>query len=287
MTERVLAVVHEVLAHRAAGVGSDVLERRRVGRGGRDDDRVLHRAVLLERLDDLGDRGVLLADRDVHADDAVALLVDDRVERDGGLPGLAVSDDQLALPAADRDHRVDRLEARLHRLLDRHAVDDAGGEPLDRVELLRGDRTLAVDRLAERVDDAAHERLADGHRDDALRAFDGVALLDEARLAHEDAADVALLEVQREAVDAVREFEELARHDLLEAVRERDAVADRHDGSDLVDVHALRDAGELGLDELGDFLSADFRHVGASFSEVSGRGECVQGRAGFLEAPLE
>jgi hypothetical protein len=34
-----------------------------------------------------------------------------------GLAGLAVADDQLALAAADRDHRVDRLDAGLQRLV--------------------------------------------------------------------------------------------------------------------------------------------------------------------------
>ena len=83
------------------------------------------------------------------------LLVDDRVDRDGGLARLAVADDQLALAAADRHHRVDRLQPGLHRLLDRLAIDDAGREALDLAELLRDDRALAVDRLAERVHDAA------------------------------------------------------------------------------------------------------------------------------------
>ncbi len=65
------------------------------------------------------------------------------------------------------------------------------------------------------------------------------------------------LEVQREAEDVVRELDELAGHRLVEPVDERDPVADRDDRADLVDVHALRDARELGLDELGDFLGAD------------------------------
>jgi len=58
--------------------------------------------VRLERLDDLGDGRVLLADRDVDAEDALALLVDDGVEGDGGLARLAVPDDELALAAPDR-----------------------------------------------------------------------------------------------------------------------------------------------------------------------------------------
>ena len=39
-------------------------------------------------------------------------------------------------------------------------------------KVLRGDRPLAVDRLAERVDDAAEQLLADRHRDDAARPLD-------------------------------------------------------------------------------------------------------------------
>jgi hypothetical protein len=70
---------------------------------GVDDDGVVHRAVLLERLDDARDGRFLLADGDVDAHHRVLgapvlLLVDDRVERDGGLAGLAVADDQFALP---------------------------------------------------------------------------------------------------------------------------------------------------------------------------------------------
>ncbi len=73
----------------------------------------------------LHDRRLALADRHVDADQVAVLVVDDRVDRDRGLAGLAVADDQLALTAADRDHRVDRLEAGEHRLLDRLALDDA------------------------------------------------------------------------------------------------------------------------------------------------------------------
>src|SRR3982750_1289942 len=60
-------------------------------------------------------------------------LVDDRIDRDGGLAGLAVADDQLALPAADRHHRVDGLESGLHRLRHRLASDHAGRDLLDHV----------------------------------------------------------------------------------------------------------------------------------------------------------
>jgi len=67
----------------------------------------------------LRDGGTLLADRDIDAvqpDLFVGLrierfLIENGVERDRGLAGLAVTDDQLALAAADRDQRVDGLQA--------------------------------------------------------------------------------------------------------------------------------------------------------------------------------
>ncbi len=128
--QRVLAVVAEVLAHGSRGVGSEIQHRRRLRRGGGNDDGVLQRVVLSQRLHKLRDRGTLLADGAVDADQVVLRVVDDGVERDGSLAGLAVADDELALAAANRDHAVDGLEASGHGLAHRLAGDDAGGEPL-------------------------------------------------------------------------------------------------------------------------------------------------------------
>src|SRR3712207_8407415 len=54
--------------------------------------------------------------------------------------------------AADRDHRVDRLDAGEDRLLHRLALDHARGLELGRPGLLGVDVALAVERVAERVD---------------------------------------------------------------------------------------------------------------------------------------
>ena len=117
--ERILALPHEVLAHRAASERRQVPERRWVlGRDG-DHDAVLHRAFLFEDVDHLGDRRRFLADGDIDADQVATALVDDRVEGDGRLARLAVADDQLALPTTDGNHGVDGLDARLDRRVHR------------------------------------------------------------------------------------------------------------------------------------------------------------------------
>ena len=100
--DRVHAVVAEELADRAAGEGRQELHRRRVRSGGGDNHGVFERAVLFQDLGELGDRRALLADSDVDAVELLALvvplvqrlLVEDRVERDRGLAGLTIADDE-------------------------------------------------------------------------------------------------------------------------------------------------------------------------------------------------
>ena len=50
------------------------------------------------------------------------------------LPVRTVADDQFALAAADRNHRVDGHDAGLHRLADGFALDDAGRDFFDRIK---------------------------------------------------------------------------------------------------------------------------------------------------------
>ena len=98
------------------------------------------------------------------------------------------------------------------------------------------DVALAVERVAERVDDAAQQALADGDLEQLAGALDRVALDDLLPVAEEHGADVVGLERQREAGDVVGQLEHLERIAVLEAVDARDAVGDREDGADLGEV---------------------------------------------------
>src|SRR5271154_1221246 len=120
-----LAVVAKIFAHRASAVRRDVLQWGgfRSGRG--DDGGKFHRARAGELLDYLRDGRALLPDRHVETMHALAFLIDDGIDRDRGLAGLAIADDQLALSASDDEHRVDGLDAGLQRFLDGLAPNDA------------------------------------------------------------------------------------------------------------------------------------------------------------------
>ncbi len=233
-------------------------KRRRVAGAGGDDDRVVHRAVTAEDVYERGGRRFLLRDRDVDADDPLALLVQDRVDGDRRLARLAVADDQLALASADRGHGVDRLDAGLHRLVDRLPIGDAGGGRLDQARLVRQDRPLVVDRHAERVDHPADHRLADRHAEELAGCGDGLALVDLCKVAEDDHADRRLFEVECQAADPVRELDHLAGHHAGEAVNPRDAVAHLEHAADLGPGHLGLKLLDLALNDCCDLVGSEF-----------------------------
>src|SRR5690606_3042776 len=97
---------------------------------------------------------------------------------DGGLAGLAVTDDELALTTADGHEGVEGLDAGLQRLVHALALHDAGGLHLEAAGLGGVDGALAVDGLTERIHHAAEELLAHGDAGDLAGALDRVALAD-------------------------------------------------------------------------------------------------------------
>ena len=213
-----------------------------------------------------GDRRALLADGDVDAADLllrvargpVLALVQDRVDRDRGLAGLAVADDQLALATADRGHRVDGLDAGLHRLGDRLTLDDRGGLQFEDAALGALDRAEAVERVAERVDDATEVGVADRDREDLAGAADLHALLDAGEVTEDDDADLADVEVLGEAADAVLELEKLVGHRRGQALDAGDAVAGLDHSADLVAGRGVRGVTrDEALQRVPDLLRPD------------------------------
>src|SRR5690606_16443240 len=122
---------------------------------------------------------------------------------------------------------------------------------------LGGDRTLAVDGLTQRVDDATEASLSDRDVRDALGATDGGPFLDGARVTEDRDAHVVVLEVQHEPVNLLVELDELAGHGAFQAVDARDAVTGgehrprfRHQSGSIEVLNLL-------LDDLGDLVGAE------------------------------
>src|SRR5438552_15429605 len=257
----VALVVTEVFSHGTRGVRRDVLKRSRLRGRRRHHNGVVHRACVGQGFHYLRDRRALLRNGAVNANDVPALLIDDGVEDDGGLSGLAVAYDQLALAASDGNHRVNSLNAGLQWLANGLAVEYARCDALQQIALLRRDGALPVHQLAQRIDHAANQFLAYGDGHNRVRALNNVALFQLLRFAEKHHANLILFEVQRDAENVVRKGEHLAGHDLLKAINARDAVADADDRSDFVDRNSLFVVLNLLPQNLADFVRFDIRHA--------------------------
>ena len=255
-----LSVVAEVLAHRATRVGGDELEWRRLRGGGGHDDGVFHRAFLGQTVHHLCDGGTFLAYGDVDAGDVAALLIQDRINRDSRLAGLAIANNQLTLAATNRDQRINRLQSGLHGLGHRLSFDDARGLDLNTTILARDNFALAIDGLSESIHDAATQFGTDRNFRDAAGALDFVTLPDLVRLSKQSGTDVIFVKVQNHAVDIVREFEQLTNSCSFESVNTSNTIAGRKNGSGFPHFEGLSVFLKLLAEDVADFCGAN-RHL--------------------------
>ena len=252
--EDVLALMHEIFAHGTAGVGCDILQGRKLGCRCGHHDGVAHSTGFGQALHKVCHGRALLTDGNVNADDVLALLVDDGIGGDGGLAGLAVADDQLALTAANGDHGVDGLDAGLQRLLDRLTVDDAGSAAFNGAELGGLDGACAVDGLAQRVDHAADHGFAHRHGHHLAGALDSAAFLDADVGAQQNDGDGILLQILGHAVFAVIKLKQLTCHALFQTTGAGDAVAHHNDRAGLALLDGIFVMLDLRTDDLGDLF---------------------------------
>ena len=205
------AVLHDLFANRATGEWCEVLERCWIFSAGDHHYGVCHGALLLELRHNGAHGRELLADRDVDADKALPLLVDDRVDGNGGLAGLAVANDQLALTTTDWNQCVNGLDAGLHWCRYRLAANNARSDALNWTRLLRVDWALAVEWSTEWVNNAPDQLNADWHLNNLAGRLDGVAFLNGLCVAKEHGADSLFTKVQGHAGNAVWELQKFRR----------------------------------------------------------------------------
>ena len=92
-------------------------------------------------------------------------------------------------------------------------------------------------------------------------ALDLVAFLDLGVVAEQHRADLVFVEVHRQSGNAVGKLDQLAGHDLVEAMDARDTVAQRDDRADLVDLDALLVVLNLLAKQFCYLISLDLCHV--------------------------
>jgi hypothetical protein len=206
--------------------------------------RVLHhlchgRTLLTDRHIDAVELGLVIVARCVDR-----FLVDDGVDRNSGLTGLTVTDDQLALATANRISASIALRpVCIGSCTDLRGIMPGAFTSTRRI-FTSFDRAFAVDRVTQRIDHAAEQTFAHRHVHDLAGTLNDVAFFDRAVVAENNHADIVGFKVQRHAFDAAREFNHLTGADIVQAVNTGHAVTD---GEHLTDFgHSGPAAPKLG-----------------------------------------
>ena len=108
----------------------------------------------------------------------MSLLVEDGVNGDGGLAGLTVTNDEFALTATNRGHRVNRLDTGLHRLVHGLTAHDSGSLNFHTTLLNANERTLAVDGLTKCVHNATKNAFTNRNRQNFAGGLHGLTFFD-------------------------------------------------------------------------------------------------------------
>ena len=139
--------------------------------------------------------------------------------------------------------------------------DDAGSFKLDTPALFGVKWTATVDRLPKRIDHAPDQLFADRNFGDPAGPFDRVALFDHVGFAEQRRADVVFFEVERDAVNIVGKFQQLAGRDFIETVNARDAITGGQHGADFLDLNRLFVIANLFFDDPADFRCTDIHKL--------------------------
>ena len=162
-------------------------------------------------------------------------MVDDGVDGNGGLTGLAVANDELPLASADGYHCIHGFKSRLQGLVHGLTEDYTGGFALQwHRELLALDVAPAVKGLTQGADNPAHHIIIDLHRHNPLGAPYGLSLLNVVGGAEQHSAHVVLFQVHNNARHAPLKLQQLATLGILESIDACHAIAHLQYGADLL-----------------------------------------------------
>ena len=110
---------------------------------------------------ELNNRGVLLTDCNIDANNVLAFLIDNSINGNFGFTCLTVTDNKLTLTSSDRNHAVDSLDACLKRNGNTLTLNDTRCFRLDRMSRLAINRAFAVNRFTECINNSAEKLFAD------------------------------------------------------------------------------------------------------------------------------
>ena len=130
-------------------------------------------------------------------------LVDDGVNCNSGLTSFTVTNDEFALTATNGDHGVNSLDSCLHWLVHGLATHDAWSLNFYTTNDSANNVTLAVDWLAECVNNATQKRITNRNRQNTTGCFYWLAFFNAIGISENYSTNGVFVEVQSETNGSV------------------------------------------------------------------------------------
>ena len=175
--------VSEIFPNGCSCKWSKILHGCRICRSGTHHDSIIHRTLLLQCLDQRCNSRSFLTNSNINTIHRIPCfisraLVDNRIYSNGSLSRLTVSDNQLTLSTANRNHGINCFDTGLQRLGHRLAENHPRSFPFQRhFTSFPGNFTLSIQRIAQRVNHAPDHVLIHIDRSDTPRASDRITFL--------------------------------------------------------------------------------------------------------------
>src|SRR6056297_124781 len=216
--------------------------------------------MLSELINHLGHRRTFLADSNIDADNTITFLVNDGIDCYSCFSGLSVTDDQLALTAANRHHRIDGLQSSLHGLVHRFSGDDPGCFNLNLAVAIGIDIAFAINGNTDPVDNPTNQSFTNRHLNNPLGSFNQVALFDVLGITQDSGTNIVFFQVKNHAHGATGKLKELSGHGLIETMDTGNTIANGDNGAGLADLNLTTKSFNLFLDDRTDFFCSNFHN---------------------------
>ena len=226
--------MHKIFCQCCTGIRSDILQRRRIRRGRRNDDRIVVRFLLFQCIDQLGDCRCLLSDCHINTDDTLSLLIQNRIHRNRRFTGLTVADDQLTLSTADRKHGINRQNSGLQRNSDGFTLHDTRRLLLDRAIPGRCDLSFPVNGSSQRINDSSKKGISNRKPCLFARTHCSGTLADTGISSKQNTAYLISADILYHTAHAIVKNNDFAVHCVIQPVDIGNSVADVADNAYLL-----------------------------------------------------
>jgi hypothetical protein len=157
--------------------------------------RIFHSAICGEQVNGPRDGRPFLTDGHIYAKYIVSFLVYDRIDGDDCFPSAPVTDNKFPLSSSDGDHGVNSFYTCLKWFSNGLANNNTGGHLLDVPELLGLNRSFAVNRRAETVNNSADKGFANGYLSNSPCPFYKITFFDFVVFSKNNSADIIFLKI--------------------------------------------------------------------------------------------